>query len=134
MEVRSYTTKSKKYILEFLQKNIHTTVSAADILDYLAANGVEVNFTTVYRNLNRLLKEKKVIKLTDEKGEKAMYQLAEGCKGCHDHIHIQCVKCGKLLHLDCDFMTDIKHHLEASHGFVLKCDRSVLYGICENCK
>ena len=134
MVKRNYATKSKKYILEFLQKNIHTTVSAADILDYLAANGVEVNFTTVYRNLNRLEKEKKVIKITNQKGEKAVYQLAENTHACSEHIHIQCVKCGCLLHLDCDFMADITTHLKESHGFEINCESSTLYGLCEKCR
>ena len=77
---------------------------------------------------------KKVIKITNQKGEKAVYQLAENTHACSEHIHIQCVKCGCLLHLDCDFMADITHHLKESHGFEINCESSTLYGLCEKCR
>ena len=38
-ENRSYNTKSRKYILEFLKQNCDTTVAVSDILDYLIGEG-----------------------------------------------------------------------------------------------
>lgn len=129
----AYNTKSRKYILDFLQKNNTTTVSVADIMDYLTLNGISVNLSTVYRYLNKLTLEQKAVKFTDESGQKALYQLANESKTCEEHIHTQCIKCGNLIHLDCHFMDELRNHLYDNHGFTLTCKGSILYGICEEC-
>ena len=50
------------------------------------------------------------------------------------HLHLKCVKCGKIIHLECHFMEEISHHIEESHGFTLQCKNSILYGVCKECK
>ena len=55
-------------------------------------------------------------------------------RGCEQHLHLKCVKCGKIIHLECHFMEEISHHIEESHGFTLQCKNSILYGICKECK
>lgn len=130
---QNYNTKSRKYILEYLESQSNTTVSVQDILNHLNEKSVSVNLTTVYRYLNKLTAERKVIKLTVDDGQRAVYQLMKKKTACDDHIHTQCVKCGKLIHLDCGFMSELKKHLSDSHGFKLKCQGSVLYGICDDC-
>lgn len=132
-EIKGYNTKARKCILDFLKNNNDTTVSVSDIIKHLSNNNITVNFTTVYRCLNKLTKEQKVIKITDTNSKKAVYQLANHNKPCDQHIHTQCVKCGKLIHLECHFMNELKEHLYNSHGFTLKCEGSILYGICNEC-
>ena len=135
MEVKQfYNTKARKYILEYLTQNSDTTVTAADISSYLSKMGLSVNYTTVYRYLNRLVKEQKIIKFSSENGTGSVYQLIRQDNACDNHIHIQCVKCGRLIHLDCSFMKDLESHLSQEHGFKLKCSGSILYGLCDNCK
>ena len=132
-ENRSYNTRARKHILEFLQNNSSTTVSVSDILEYLGSMGISVNFTTVYRYLNKLDLERRVIKITEESG-KAVYQFVGHKNSCSEHIHIKCTHCGKLEHIECDFMEHIRTHLYEDHGFTLKCDGSILYGTCAACK
>ncbi len=133
-ENRGYNTKARKYILEFLTANRDTTVSVADILSYLEQKSISVNVTTVYRYLTKLTAEHKVIKISDEGGQKAVYQLMGTKCDCNEHIHIQCTNCGRLEHIECDFMNHIKNHLFEGHGFKIKCDGSILYGICADCQ
>lgn len=133
IQKQGYNTKSRKLILEYLESKSYTTVSVADIIEYLKRVGENVNPTTVYRYLNKLSAEKKVLKFSEDEGGKAVYQIIGHQHSCHGHIHIQCTKCGKLLHLDCDFMEDFKVHLKENHNFLLKCESSLLYGICSEC-
>jgi len=130
---QNYNTKARKMILEFLENNSETTVCVTEIMDYLTTKGLTVNLTTVYRYLNKLTAEQKVIKLSGEDGQKAVYQLIHHQKTCDEHIHTQCIKCGKLIHLECDFMNELKTHLREGHGFELKCKGSILYGLCKDC-
>ena len=100
----TYSTKSRQEIMKYLEASAGKTVSASDILNHLQAVGLNVSPTTVYRNLDRLYEEKKILKYVAEKGEKAVYQLEAEGRHCAEHLHLKCVSCGKIIHMDCDFM------------------------------
>jgi len=134
MEKKVYNTKSRKLILDYLESQREKTISAADITDYLKLSGQNVNQTTVYRYLNKLTAERKILKFSEGDGAKAVYQIVSNSNTCHGHIHMQCTKCGKLVHLDCSFMDELKHHIKEEHNFSLVCEKSLLYGICDECR
>ena len=120
--------------LEYLKNSNDHTVTAADVDEYLKKHDSEVNITTIYRYLDKLAKDGTVIKYVAEKGCQAAYQYVEPGRGCEQHLHLKCVKCGKIIHLECHFMEEISHHIEESHGFTLQCKNSILYGVCKECK
>ena len=129
-----YTTASRKKILEFLKQNSERTLTAADISIYLKENESEVNITTVYRYLDKLEKEGTVMKYVAEKGSQAAYQYVESGHRCEEHLHLKCVRCGCIIHLECEFMHEISEHILQDHGFSLQCKNSILYGTCEKCR
>lgn len=53
---------------------------------------------------------------------------------CHNHFHLKCVKCGRLFHVSCDFLSQIEEHVYKHHIFLLTIPRTVLYGVCEDCQ
>lgn len=130
----SYATVSRKKILEFLQKNSERTVSVADIDAWLKRNESEVNVTTIYRYLDKLVREGTVLKYVAEKGNQTVYQYVERGHHCEEHLHLKCEKCGRILHLECAFMDEITEHILKEHGFILQCKNSMLYGRCEECR
>ena len=75
MRSDGYQTKGKKIILEFLEANKDTAVSVQNIADYLKASGEETNITTVYRRLEKLAEEKKVIRHSAEDGKKRFFSI-----------------------------------------------------------
>lgn len=129
-----YATASRRRILEFLKNNSNRTVTAADIDTYLRENDSEVNITTIYRYLDKLAQEGTVMKYVTEKGGKAAYQYVELGHRCEEHLHLKCVKCGSIIHLECAFMDEISEHISKDHGFSLQCKNSILYGTCKNCR
>lgn len=128
----SYNTKAKLEILAYLNK-CSNTVSVADILKHLKENGILVNQTTVYRCLDKLCSDHTIIKYVSSKGKKAVYQLSEKSGQCAEHLHLKCIYCGKIIHLDCSCMDNFKSHLQNCHDFMLQCEGAMLYGICTNC-
>ena len=40
----------------------------------------------------------------------------------------------KVVHLDCNFMDELKEHLFRDHGFRLQCSGDMLHGICKDCE
>lgn len=134
MAGNNYVTASRRKILEYLQESDERAVTAADVAAYLKAQNSEVNITTVYRYLDKLAKDGTLIKYVAEKGCQSAYQYVRPGRHCSEHLHLKCVRCGKIIHLDCHFMKEISSHIEESHDFVLQCSQSVLYGICGDCK
>lgn len=128
-----YNTKTRQLILDYLMTNSQQAVSAANILEHLEAEGASPNPTTVYRYLDRLTGEQRVMKYVAGKGEKAVFQYVDAARHCREHIHLKCVSCGCIYHLDCDFMAEMRRHLADEHGFTLQCEGSVLYGLCRRC-
>ena len=129
-----YATASRKKILEYLMENHSRTLTVSDIDNYLKECGNEVNLTTIYRYLDKLEKEGTVMKYVAEKGSQATYQYVEAGHDCDGHLHLQCVKCGQVIHLECHFMHEILEHVEKEHGFVMQCKNSIIYGMCNTCK
>ena len=132
-ERKSYTTKNRLVILDYLKENCSTTISAADIKKHLEEKEISVNTTTVYRLLDKLCAENVIIKYSDINSDKAVYQYA-GEKGhCREHLHLKCIKCGKVMHLDCGFMDELREHIMEEHHFQLQCSGDLLHGLCEEC-
>lgn len=129
-----YQTKNRKMILDYLKENKDTTVTASDIFSFLEESHAGVNITTVYRYLERLTTEGSVMKFASEKGEKAVYKFVEPQMDCNEHLHLQCIKCGKIIHLNCEFMDAFEQHVESHHAFHILCDKSVIFGMCNACQ
>lgn len=97
--MQGYSTPSRKRILEYLEENKSRTVTVADIENYLAKKECAVNKTTIYRFLEKLILEKKVVKYVAQKGKKATFQYIEDGHHCEQHLHLQFTKCGRIFHL-----------------------------------
>lgn len=134
MAGNSYTTASRTKILEYLKQNCDRTVNVNDISNYLRENQSEVNITTIYRYVDKLAKEGTVMKYVAEKGNQAVYQYVETGHHCEEHLHLKCVNCGCIIHLECAFMKEIAEHIKKDHGFELQCKNSIIYGLCKECR
>lgn len=128
-----YNTRTRQLILDYLINNRQHAVSASNILEHLEAQGASPNPTTVYRYLDKLASEQRIMKYVADKGERAVFQYVDEGLHCREHLHLKCVQCGRIYHLDCHFMDEVRAHLMAEHGFTLQCEGSVLYGLCRHC-
>ncbi|MGI6005278.1 MAG: Fur family transcriptional regulator [Christensenellales bacterium] len=129
---KSYNTKQKNLILSCLRENGDRHVTVETIMDYLKNRGETVGQTTVYRNLDKLVRDGAVIKFTAPQGMHACYQYLE--PGEHpDCYHLICTSCGHMTHLDCRHINVFTAHMQQEHGFHLDSARTVLYGRCERC-
>lgn len=129
-----YKTKIGEEILSFLEANRDTAVSVNDICSELEKRKVITNITTVYRQLDKLVSAKKVIVHSAKDGKNRMYQCIAGEENCLSHLHIQCTECSKIIHLDCDESAEFTGHIESEHGIALDFSKTVLYGICKDCR
>lgn len=131
---KKYNTKNKDAIREYLRMHREHSFSAYDVNEYMQENGIRINLATIYRNLDKLTESGEVMKYKTADDGFCRYQCARPYAQCHEHIHMQCRECGRLLHLECDFMEEIARHLYEHHKFTIECSGSVLMGICADCK
>lgn len=131
---KAYTTKTRNMIMDFLEENKDMRFSAASVFEYLQGKQEQINLATVYRNLERLTEEGVLLRNKSAQEDCSLYQYVEPHKNCHEHLHLQCKSCGKIMHLECDFMKQIAAHLLEEHGFELDCKTSALSGICDSCR
>lgn len=128
-----YTTKQSREILNCLEKNKNRHLTAGEIYNILNSEGISIGRTTVYRQLEKLYDNTVVRRFKLDGNTSACYQLAQPCGECHSHYHLKCTVCGKLVHAQCDFLNELSQHIFKDHNFIVDGEKTVLYGICENC-
>lgn len=133
MSSNGYNTKNKNIILDFFKLNPKSSFSVKEIHSYLCENFKNINITTIYRYLDKLESDGIVIKLQADSGKNACYQYIEDGYFCNEHLHLQCSECGRIIHLDCNYMNEIVKHIADCHDFDIRCKSSVLYGLCNDC-
>ena len=126
-----YSTKQREAILSYLKEN-NAHVTASDILLHLREQGYGVSSATVYRTLEKFEKEGIIKKMIIGDGVGACYQFADSDR-CSEHFHLKCIKCGRLIHLSCEFLHSMEQHIFQDHGFTVSSGRTVIYGTCNEC-
>lgn len=128
MDRNSYNTKQRDEIVEFFERHRDGCFSAKDII---RSGEVSVGEATVYRTLTRLADKGVLSRFAGDGG--ACYRLMQG-PGCKSHFHLKCDRCQKLIHMDCDFMQQMQLHILESHSFSVDMGKTVIYGLCEECR
>lgn len=132
--MKDYHSQYKSWILTYFSSHEDDMISASEVLAEMRKEGMSINQATVYRNLDKLEESGQIRSYRISGKEEKYYQYMEPGHDCMHHLHLYCRKCGRIIHLDCDFMKEIQDHLESDHGFKLDCTDSVLVGLCRDCQ
>ena len=125
-----YRTRQGQAVLELFEQNKERHFTAEEAA---AALKDHVGRATVYRQLERLVRDGEIRKYSLGKGESCCYKRAAGAE-CDTHYHLICLRCKKLIHLDCSLMAKLDAHVLDAHDFRLDPSRTVLYGVCGECR
>ena len=120
-------TKQKELILDILHNNrTHPTIH--EIYEYAKKKDSSIGQATIYRNVNRLVEEKKVLKLPNSTNDSFHYDI-----NTEQHIHFICNKCCRIIDI---FDNDYKKYLkdiEKNHSLSINKTNIILEGLCDNC-
>lgn len=122
----TYQTHQRLALLDFFDSGAGREFTIEEIIDGLGKDAP--GKSTVYRLVKKLEEEGILRRITREGSNKAAYQLS-GTDCCAEHLHIKCVDCGLLVHLD----HAAQDELARTTGFVIDDSRSMLYGKCARC-
>lgn len=123
----SYQTRQRRLLLDCFERESLRQFTVEELVDACGEGAPAVS--TAYRLVKKLCDEGLVRRLTREGTRQAVYQLA-GLSCCAEHLHIKCVDCGLLMHLD----SEAQKALSDSTGFIIDDERSMLYGRCPVCR
>lgn len=130
-----YKTKQMTELLAFLKSVQGSHVTVKDICDYFEIRGITVGTTTIYRQLEKMVSESLVAKYVVDGTSSACFEYTgdeeESQAVCY---HCKCEKCGKLIHLQCDEVENLKQHMLEHHDFEMNPLRTVFYGLCSECR
>ncbi len=130
---KEYNTEPKRMINDFLKQNSNRHFTVDEIAEAVSSGEQKAGKSTVYRHISKLM-QAGVVRRFETPGIKSfVYQYAGENEHCDSHYHLKCVKCGRLIHLECARMDKVKEHILSEHNFIIGFNRAVLYGECAVC-
>ncbi len=130
--MKQYRTKNKEYIMNYLEEHHEETMSASSIYEAMQHDDLQVNLATIYRNLDKLHQEGLLRKVKNTEEECTYYQYIK--PSCNTHLHMQCVRCGKVIHLDKQMNEKIMNYLKTQYDFLVDFKQSNIMGLCKECQ
>ena len=124
----TYNTEKRSELLAFFKENADTAFSLEDICERLTENGR--GKSTLYRQTARLVEEGTVSRIPIG-SRRFVYQYMDA-EHCAEHLHLKCLGCGRLIHLDSAISHALERDVYSSRGFTLD-GGCILYGKCNRC-
>lgn len=127
-------THQRLLILSVLEQNNGSHMTAEDIYDLVSADHPEIGLATVYRTLQLLWDMKLVDRINLDDGC-VRYEIGHLCKdeSKHNHHHLICRSCGRVIPFDDDLLDDLEIHIEKATGFHVLDHELKFYGLCRTC-
>lgn len=136
MAKAQYKTKQMTELLTYLESVQGRHVTVNDICKHFNAQGITIGTTTVYRHLEKMVNDGLVAKYVIEGSTSACFQYLGKSHENHNTTcyHCKCEKCGKLIHMECSEVENLRQHMMEHHGFAMNSLRTVFYGLCSECQ
>lgn len=123
----TYNTKQKDMILDIIKKK-KSSFLIKEIYDEM---NEEVGLTTIYRFIDKLVNDGRISKMIGE-DNLTYYQYLEECNH-KNHFYLRCDVCGRLEHVDCDCIEELKKHIFNHHKFSMGMENIIINGLCNKC-
>ncbi len=131
-ERSSYQTKQKQSIINYFcdHPEIHLTI--ADLANGLNKQNIHIGMTTLYRQVEHLVKKGLINRFNGIKGTAAYYEYA--CLEQIKYVHFRCEKCGIIYHLPWPNIHLLKQYIENENKFNLDLTKTIFIGQCSHCQ
>ena len=132
MAEKKYQTAGLRHLTAYLRRVAsEPPKSAEEIFSAMEKEGIAPGRSSVYRMLSALCLEGEVRKFRVTDGH--TYQYVGAARDCEGHLHLQCLVCGGVTHLECACSDELTEHIFREHGFSVHRGKSVIYGVCAAC-
>ena len=130
----SYQTMQRNVLVEFMKNNCEKAFSAEELSQNIkeAFGDSAPGKSTIYRLLQKLTEEGLVKRMVKGNSRKFVYQISAG-EHCDSHLHLKCINCGKLLHMDDSESHKLLMQVFKKNSFSIDERQTVLLGKCGGC-
>ncbi len=129
-----YSTEQKRALLSFLSRNSEKSYTIEEITNRLSSEVENAPAkSTVYRLMTKLVDEGRVRRSAESRGRQFVYRIIAD-DHCKNHLHLQCMDCGKILHLDEALSDALLRGVSNAKDFSVSEEDTVLMGRCSVCK
>lgn len=130
-----YNTEQKRLLLEFLREHSDSSFTIDDIVEAikLSAGKAAPGRSTVYRLMTKLVEERTVQRFADEHGRSFLYRIIAD-EHCRTHLHLKCLQCGRILHLDRKTSETLLESVRKVKDFSVSEEDTLLFGNCAQCR
>ncbi|QIK38482.1 ferric iron uptake transcriptional regulator [Caldichromatium japonicum] len=122
-------TAPRVKILNVLERSDKRHLSAENVYRELLNQGEEIGLATVYRVLTQFEGAGLVRRRHFESGQ-AVFELSDG----EHHDHLICIKCSAIVEFTDPALKQYLAGIAAHHGFEIKDQSLVIYGVCPACQ
>jgi Fur family ferric uptake transcriptional regulator len=133
----TYTTKQGEAILAYLKEQKRGHVTALQVAEHFQGEKegrAPIGRTTVYRQLERLVREGKAKKYVLDEASGNCFQYLGGCDSLPEHFHLKCEKCGALIHAHGEAAQIAASGIFQEYDFKVEASKTVFYGMCRSCR
>jgi Fur family ferric uptake transcriptional regulator len=119
-------TPQRELILDAVDTLGHATPD--EVLAEVRKKSSALNVSTVYRTLE-VLEELGLVRHAHLSDRAPTYHSVRD----HEHFHLVCRNCHKVISVDPDVLTPVLDRLRADHGFTADVGHLTVFGSCEEC-
>lgn len=129
-----YVTEQKRILKKILEDNSDSAYTVEELMDKLRSVCPDKapGKSTVYRLITHLVDEGSVKRFVRGNSRKFAYQIVIG-EHCDCHLHLKCMDCGRLIHLDEAVSDELLEKVRSNSHFSVNEEATVLFGRCEGC-
>ena len=128
-------TPQRKEIVRIFCENANPQhhLSAEEIYDILLGKGFDFGLATVYRSVE-LLNTLGILSRIDFGDGRARYELAGENPKKHNHHHLLCLNCKKVIEFEEDLLDDLEKIIEKKSDFKIENHEVKFFGYCSECR
>jgi len=132
LQEKSYKiTPQRQIILKVLLDNIEEHLTAEEIHTITKQKDPEIGLATIYRTLE-ILADLNILHKIDFGDGCIRYEFTD--QEAHNHHHLICIKCGKVIEVNDDFLETLENWIEKKTGFHITNHQLKFFGYCKECK
>lgn len=124
-------TKQREILFTILDKNQGNHLSPEELHALASKVDKDLGIATVYRTLVIFDKLNVVHKL-DFDDNRYRYEIIRD-EDCHQHHHLLCKKCGKIIEVKEDYLEELEKIIEEKYKFKVLNHDLKFYGECSDC-
>jgi Fur family ferric uptake transcriptional regulator len=124
-------TRQRRVLLQVME-TARRHLDAGEILDRAQKIDPEITRVTVYRTIDLLKRHGLIdeLDLLHLRGDRHFYE----SHGPRDHIHVACMRCGKVREVESELYEELKKQISRDTGIEITVSRTEVGGICADCR